>query len=87
MNSAYRGFVPNQDVGQAQSWCIRQGTVAKLEYWKRHAVIRVVKLKVVDAGPKEVWIEFGEPKNGVLEAFLKSFKDGWLLNKCYPDEM
>lgn len=51
-------------------------------------MIRVVKLKQEDVGPKELWLEFTEPKKEVLTGFLKSFKTiPWTLYKVYPEEM
>ncbi|KAE8450926.1 hypothetical protein EG329_005366 [Mollisiaceae sp. DMI_Dod_QoI] len=91
VGQTYKGFVPKKDIGFPAGWSILPNTIARVQYWKSHAVIKVTKLKGEDVGPPELWVEFRGGamigKREVLNAWLKSFKDGWLLNKCYPEEM
>lgn len=49
-------------------------------------MVKVVKFEVEDAGPREVWVEFKEPKKEVLGGFLASVKKGWWLLKVHPEE-
>jgi hypothetical protein len=84
----YKAFNEGKGNAMPLGWNIREGTVARIEYCTKWAVIRVLKLKQEDVGPKELWLEFREPKAKVLEGFLKSFKNiPWPFYKVYPEEM
>ncbi|KUJ22035.1 uncharacterized protein LY89DRAFT_778373 [Mollisia scopiformis] len=83
--STYVGFEPRKDVRRPAGWCITPGTVARLFYWEKWGVIHVIKLKQEDVGPKELWMEFKEPKAEVVKGFVTSFKKEWSLFKVYPE--